>query len=574
VLCIYIIEETDNKVYPYSLYFLRELLPFCRKIIVLISEKTPEEDKKSIEELGCQCLRRPDSEIGVESWRYGLDFIDYNNIKKYSSVILCNNSFFGPFSDLNSVFLKMEQERCDFWGITEIKTESLTYLQNYFLCFKRSLTSSSLFRSFCRKVLSGKAGKKEEIEKKITDYFIRAGFSYKSFISYSQVSKAGTPDSTQFSPVDLLKLGAPFVKKELFINDSNKQFLTGTLEYPNAAIDFIRTKTNYPFQLFYKYIVKKVPASRLKTIFLTDFVTSGYISKERKSKSKVALILHVFYPELLGNCKKYVLSMRPEDKVVIVSSSSTLLRSYENELQTKFPNLEIRLQPNRGRNEAAYFLTCKDILENYDVVCLAHDKKLPHLPQVEGEKAFVHCFENCLSSISHVDQVIKLFDSIEYLGLLCPPTPQVAAWRDLSSNPYGLNLKQAKELIRGVNKDFPFDVNPPFPVGSVFWVRKGALNNLLNLTLSDFPEEPLPSDGTFLHALERLYPAFVVMNGYVPGWIFSDKGFKVYTEEVSINLRRLASASLVFKNFGAIGLIKKILKKNLIHYNLIKKYLQ
>ena len=46
-----------------------------------------------------------------------------------------------------------------------------------------------------------------------------------------------------------------------------------------------------------------------------------------------------------------------------------------------------------------------------------------------------------------------------------------------------------------------------FPVGSMFWARAAALAPLLSLELGydDYPEEPLPYDGTMLHALERLF---------------------------------------------------------------------
>ena len=47
-----------------------------------------------------------------------------------------------------------------------------------------------------------------------------------------------------------------------------------------------------------------------------------------------------------------------------------------------------------------------------------------------------------------------------------------------------------------------------FPVGTMFWARPEALAPLLRLglNLDDYPDEPLPVDGTILHALERLLP--------------------------------------------------------------------
>jgi lipopolysaccharide biosynthesis protein len=50
----------------------------------------------------------------------------------------------------------------------------------------------------------------------------------------------------------------------------------------------------------------------------------------------------------------------------------------------------------------------------------------------------------------------------------------------------------------------------------MFWARVDALKPFFDLNLSwdDYPEEPLPCDGTMLHALERLIPAVVRNQGY------------------------------------------------------------
>jgi lipopolysaccharide biosynthesis protein len=50
----------------------------------------------------------------------------------------------------------------------------------------------------------------------------------------------------------------------------------------------------------------------------------------------------------------------------------------------------------------------------------------------------------------------------------------------------------------------------------MFWARPQALKPLidLGLTWDDYPDEPLPIDGTLLHALERLLPFSAAQSGY------------------------------------------------------------
>jgi lipopolysaccharide biosynthesis protein len=50
----------------------------------------------------------------------------------------------------------------------------------------------------------------------------------------------------------------------------------------------------------------------------------------------------------------------------------------------------------------------------------------------------------------------------------------------------------------------------------MFWARTEAIKPLLikNFGWEDYPEEPLPYDGTVLHAFERLLPFVTEKMGY------------------------------------------------------------
>ena len=58
--------------------------------------------------------------------------------------------------------------------------------------------------------------------------------------------------------------------------------------------------------------------------------------------------------------------------------------------------------------------------------------------------------------------------------------------------------------------NLPEELN--FPIGSMFWIRSSVLTKFveLGLTWDDFAPEPLPVDGTMIHAIERLF-------GVIPG---------------------------------------------------------
>ena len=112
------------------------------------------------------------------------------------------------------------------------------------------------------------------------------------------------------------------------------------------------------------------------------------------------------------------------------------------------------------------------------------------------------------------DKENKMMDSIIHemirdpkIGLVFPEDPHCPSW---DAN-YCIAVEMAKKLgIRNLPKEFNF------PVGTMFWAKKGALSPLLNLGIkwNEYPEEPIGYDGTLLHAIERLLPLICENQGF------------------------------------------------------------
>lgn len=154
--------------------------------------------------------------------------------------------------------------------------------------------------------------------------------------------------------------------------------------------------------------------------------------------------------------------MPSESKVFIVSAKEELLQRYREFLSscTKF-KVEYRLQPNRGRSEAAYFTTCADVWEKYDFLCLAHDKKTSFIsPPIKGESFMAHCLKNILGSEGLVLNVQQLFRENPKLGILEPPPPVFSAWDSIATNPWGQNEKEAQKTLAFIGGQFIWDENP------------------------------------------------------------------------------------------------------------------
>ena len=98
-----------------------------------------------------------------------------------------------------------------------------------------------------------------------------------------------------------------------------------------------------------------------------------------------------------------------------------------------------------------------------------------------------------------MDRILRYMHNTSSIGMVFPDDPYVVGWG--ANKPFAATI--AERL--GVTE---LPEHFMFPVGTMFWARVDALKHFwaLGLEWNDYPEEPLPYDGSMLHALERLFP--------------------------------------------------------------------
>ena len=62
-----------------------------------------------------------------------------------------------------------------------------------------------------------------------------------------------------------------------------------------------------------------------------------------------------------------------------------------------------------------------------------------------------------------------------------------------------------------------------------------------NWQYSDFPDEPLPVDGTILHAIERLHPTIAQASGFLSAWVNSESSEAIFCRNNYYYQRTFAS---------------------------------
>jgi glycosyltransferase involved in cell wall biosynthesis len=266
---------------------------------------------------------------------------------------------------------------------------------------------------------------------------------------------------------------------------------------------------------------------------LADYIRSGYpqgpwcdnlidpsqMPPETLSNLTCALHIHAYYPDLIDDvltrlklnnfaCDLFINTSSKRDNKKV----SKILSSYDRGACI------IRTTPNIGRNFGPLFTEFSEDLMKYDVIGHVHTKKseallkesqdsLQAVELIEKWRNFL--LENLVGGIyPSAMHILKSFENNPNLGLVFAADPNIVGWTE--------NRPVADELAERMKiSPLPSDIFS-FPVGSMFWARPKALQPLfdLNMTWEDYPAEPLPYDGSMLHAIERLLPIVAQSQGY------------------------------------------------------------
>ncbi len=524
IICVF--WERNGHLRRYVEYYLQHLKRISQRLIVVINGDITLESEQILKDLGLEYYCRENKGLDFGGYKYGIEKIGYNNLYKYDDLILTNTTCYGPVYPLEEMFEAMDKKDCDFWGITEHpQTRKIKkHLQSYFLVFRNSIIKSETFQKYWKNlpIISDYKKVVEKLETRLTSHFKSFGFCYSAYIP---IKDNFTLNPMLITDKLLQENRLPLIKRKA-ICGAFKSFVGCTpINYTEKILNYLKEHTDYKIAIIYEDIINSYAMSEIRQCLGLNWClpTDNALAKINKNK-KIALILYIYYPDLVDYCLNYAQSMPENADIYIVTSREDTKKICEEKmLSFKCNHYEIRLKPNRGRDVSAYLVTCRDIFKKYDYVCCMHDKKTPTAKNnLIGESFAEHCFRSCLESKDYVKNVLSIFDNNEKIGLLCPFPPLAMGYHFWLGNEIGAaNYTNLKHLYNYFNLTVPFDKTPIVPLGAMFWIRTKALKRLFSKKweYTDFPDEPLANDGTISHAIERFYPYITQEEGYFSGYI-------------------------------------------------------
>ncbi|WP_250507451.1 rhamnan synthesis F family protein [Caballeronia sp. GAFFF3] len=226
---------------------------------------------------------------------------------------------------------------------------------------------------------------------------------------------------------------------------------------------------------------------------------------------RCAVHIHAHYPELLGDILERLMLNELRFDLFVSTSSEAAAREVEA-LIAGFDRgaFMVRTVPNRGRDIGPMLTEFASELQSYDLMGHLHTKKSVHVTNPAFVKAWVKFLLENLAGGQYrtADIIASHFARDASLGLIYADDPHAVGW--------GTNWPFAETLAQKMGVLSLPRTLLSFPVGTMFWARPAAMKPLFDIGLkwTDYPREPLPIDGSMLHAIERLMPSVVIHEGY------------------------------------------------------------
>ncbi len=223
---------------------------------------------------------------------------------------------------------------------------------------------------------------------------------------------------------------------------------------------------------------------------------------------RFAVHLHLYYLDLSDEFINYFRALPKEfDLFITIMNQKDIIVVKEKFKSCGARNIEVIVVENIGRDVGPMIFDLKDKILNskYDVIGHFHSKKSISTDNQMGDRWRTYLLDNLIGSNDLSKSVLSLFNNKD-IGLVFA--------EDRHFMDIGDNKEYLDELCNMMNID-KVNETPLFPLGNMFWARVDAIKDMFELEKSKIlQEEPLPYDGSYMHALERITPFLATKNNY------------------------------------------------------------
>ena len=187
--------DKDNLIDDYVIYYLKELKKVSEKIIFVSDCNLSKAELVKLDGIVDFHIAQKHGEYDFGSYKRGYNLAKEKGFLATAKTLsFVNDSCYGPFESLESIYKKMNAKDCDFWGLTgnnnylegkyyPCEESNNKHVQSYFLVFKNQVFNSKIFDDFISSIshIDNKFKIIELYEIGLTTKLCQSGFKYCCF---------------------------------------------------------------------------------------------------------------------------------------------------------------------------------------------------------------------------------------------------------------------------------------------------------------------------------------------------------------------------------------------------------
>ncbi|HIK50945.1 MAG TPA: hypothetical protein IGS17_08485, partial [Oscillatoriales cyanobacterium M59_W2019_021] len=222
----------------------------------------------------------------------------------------------------------------------------------------------------------------------------------------------------------------------------------------------------------------------------------------KSSVQRLAVFFHLYYFDLWDEIRSYIQNIEEDFDFYVNIVESIWQPEIHDRIRQDFPQARIQISPNRGKDIGGH-LASMDLVDfsQYDVFCLIHTKKSPHVSHLISDQWRRDLYEAILGTPEKVKTNLQIIRQDPSVGLIGS-----RYWRNTDV----LNNSTHYEKLLD-----EFAINPDaraceYLSGTMMFVRPKILKTIYDkfknddLEHGDGKDLEFQKDGQIAHALERL----------------------------------------------------------------------
>lgn len=312
-ICLFAGFNAANRLEGYVLHLLRGLARHA-DLYCLSDDDLPPSEHQRLKGIVKKSWSYRHGKYDFGSWQEIIRKIGWSELERYDSLLLVNDSNYGPLFDLEKIFSVMDTRCVDAWGITASNGGD-RHLQSYFLCLSKNFFLSPVFKIFIEGIeqQKNKLAVSSAYELGLSRLMRQNNFSTSQYIENGSLYIPYHADITSYQN-SLLDAGSPFIKRKVFFERwFAKESLRGTyhrikqFDYPCEYLPVLTCFRSITSDISQFFNIKKKIIDAIKYIlannpymfrFTSNLLYNLYIYK----RSFFMLIKNIFSPIRCGVC--------------------------------------------------------------------------------------------------------------------------------------------------------------------------------------------------------------------------------------------------------------------------------